>query len=67
MTNSQKIDVVLNLLGQMTIPATFDNTNKLYTVYTVLAEVGQDLNRIEQAEAEKTEEESKDDRKSDTK
>jgi len=39
-----KIQIVINTLETMTIPATFDNTNKLLGVYQLLQQLRDELN-----------------------
>lgn len=53
MSNSQKIDVVLSVLetvlGKAQIPPTWENVNQIHTLYTMLADIGTDLKRLEEA------------------
>lgn len=43
MSNSEKIQVVMNTLQQLIVPATFDNADKLVGIYQYLVEVRDDL------------------------
>lgn len=60
MSNSQKIDVVLSVLeavlSKASIPPTWENVNQIHTLYTMIANIGTDLKRIEQETAKKPEE-----------
>lgn len=53
MSNSQKIDVVLSVLetvlGKAQILPTWENVNQIHTLYTMLADIGTDLKRLEEA------------------
>ena len=50
MTNSTKLQAVMNTLSIMEIKPTFDNTNKLLGIYQTLMEVQGDLIAREEAE-----------------
>lgn len=39
MTNAEKIQAVINTLATVTIPATYDNVNRMTGVFQTLAEV----------------------------
>ncbi len=43
MTNSEKIQAVLNTLERMEIRSTYDNTNYMLGIYNTLTEVRDDL------------------------
>ena len=49
MTNSTKLQAVMNTLSIMEIKPTFDNTNKLLGIYQTLMEVQGDLIAREEA------------------
>ena len=52
MSNSQKIDVVLSVLetvlSKAQIPPTWENVNQIHTLYTMIADIGTDLKRMEE-------------------
>ena len=50
MTNSTKLQAVMNTLSIMEIKPTYDNTNKLLGIYQTLMEVQGDLIAREEAE-----------------
>lgn len=56
MSNAEKIQLVMNTIELITIPATFDNVNRITGIYNTLAEVRNDL----QKPAEKPEEVTED-------
>ena len=43
MGNAEKIQAVINTLELMTVPATYDNVNKMLGIYRTLMEVRDDL------------------------
>lgn len=45
MNNAEKIQMVINTLETIVIPATFNNTNRITGIYNTLAEVLNDLKR----------------------
>jgi len=51
-SNAEKIQIVINTLEIMSIPATFDNVNHLTGVYKLLFQVRDELAAAEKAEEE---------------
>jgi len=47
MGNAEKIQVVINTIETLTLPGTYDNSNRLMGIYRMLAEVRDDLQRQE--------------------
>ena len=47
MGNAEKIQVVINTIETLTLPGTYDNSNRLMGIFRTLAEVRDDLQRQE--------------------
>ena len=43
MNNAEKIQVVMNTIAQLTMPASYENANKLIGIYSMLVEIRDDL------------------------
>ena len=43
MTNAEKIQIVINTMETLMIPATYDTVNRMMGIYKTLAEVRDDL------------------------
>lgn len=56
MNNSEKIHASMglleNIMSKFSMLATFDNVNEVYTLYKLLAEVADDLVKLETTKAE---------------
>lgn len=50
MTNAEKIQAVINTLATVTIPATYDNVNRMTGVFQTLAEVRDAMSGPEEPE-----------------
>lgn len=52
MGNAEKIQVIMNTLATLHMPATFDNCNSMLGIYATLTEVRDDLARAARAAKE---------------
>lgn len=55
MSNAEKIQLVMNTIELITIPATYDNVNRITGIYNTLAEVRNDLQKPAEEQDEVTE------------
>jgi hypothetical protein len=53
MTNAEKIQIVMNTIETLTVPASYENANRLTGIYQTLAEVRDDLSKPAEEGGEK--------------
>ena len=52
MDTAQKVQIVINTLGQLTIPSTFDNVNRMAGIYQMLYDIRDGEKKPEEAVTE---------------